>query len=385
MMKVGFDGTCLRQPRTGIGTYTYCLIKHIVSEDISINILDGARFRQITDYEHAYSATNDGSRPYLSSVSELARKSESLRFLYRRLTDLRYNSAVNTLDFFHATNYLPTRKVDIPTLPLIHDVSHLRHPEWHPKRRVEILTSRADEFSKAPLINTVSDFSAREIARTMDIPLERIRITPPGTNPLYFDEPAGAQSNLKDLDLAPAGYFLSVGALEPRKNLATIVSAYVQLQDRNRIETPLVIVGPTGWGDLNLPPETEGLRRSGHIRFLGYVGERVMHTLYAHAAAFLYPSLYEGFGMPITEAMATGTRPVVASGGAPEEVAGEDAHCAPARDQTAWQTAMAMALDEKWHSDTALRGRLKKRAGEFTWHRNAAQTLGIYHEFSAMI
>ena len=313
MINVGFDGTCLKHPRTGVGTYTFCLINHLANSDISINILDGVRYRNLGDYAHDYSDAEATEPGALQLVSDIARKSTLLRKLYRRFVDYHFHSAVKILDIYHATNFLPARRVNVPVLPLIHDVSHLRHPDWHPRQRVELLTGRAAEFTDAPLINTVSKFSAGEIAETLSIPPERIRITPPGTNPLYFGEPDQAESVLRELDLAQHQYFLSVGTLEPRKNLATVLSAYIELRRQGACETPLVIVGPQGWGDLNFPDGTEALQRSGHVRFLGYVTERIMHALYANATAFLYPSLYEGFGMPVTESMATGTRPIVAT------------------------------------------------------------------------
>lgn len=384
VITVGFDGTCLRQPRTGVGTYTYNLIKHISDQEITVKILDGARSRTLADYEDEYSDAASAMSAGKSTIVRLARKSQSLRRFNQRLRDIRHSIAVRDLDIYHATNFLPLRPVDKPMLPLIHDVSHLRHPQWHPKERVEFLTGRSREFLEAPLINTVSQFSALEITRTLGIQAERIRITSPGTNPRYFGEPTNPEKTLRELDLEPGRYFLCVGTLEPRKNLSTLVSAYVALNDRQTASAPLIIVGPAGWGDLNFPRQSEALIRNGKVRFPGFLREPVMHTLYAHAAAFLYPSLYEGFGMPVAEAMATGTRPVVASGGAPQEVAGDLGRCVPASEADAWRAAMEIALDEQWHLDSAMRSRLTSRAGEFCWDRNAEQTMAIYHELSAV-
>ncbi len=384
MINVGVDGTCMRQPRTGVGTYTFSLVNHISEGGVAIRILDGSRYRPISDYADDYSTTGAHGRDPLHTLTDIARKSQLLRKLYRGFINRQFTLAVSKLDIFHATNFLPARKIDIPVLPLIHDVSHLRHPEWHPAQRVELLTSRADEFTDAPLINTVSQFSADEIVDTLSIPAELIRITPPGTNPVYFGKPDQAEPLLKQLDLAPGGFFLSVGTQEPRKNLATLLQAYIDYCGRNAATQPLVIVGPQGWGDLNLPEGTDALQRSGNVRFLGYVPERVMHVLYANATAFLYPSLYEGFGMPVAEAMAAGTRPIIAAGGAPEEVAGPDGLTAPALDVAAWSAAMLRAVDENWFVDAERRSGLSRRASTFTWEENAASTLAIYHEIAGI-
>ena len=382
MINVGYDGACLRHPRTGVGNYTYCLLDHLQDSDLSIHILDGIKHRSLQDYAGDYSGEAAAPSGLSKAPREIARKSAMLRKLHRRFVDFSFRSAVDKLDIYHATNFLPARTVDIPFIPLIHDVSHLRHPEWHPRERIELLKGRESEFAEAPVINTVSQFSANEIEKTLSIPAERIRITPPGTNPLYFGEPQQVGTVLAELDLAPGDYFLSVGTQEPRKNLTTLLSAYMDFCGRSKVKHPLVVVGPQGWGDLNLPAGTDALRRSGSVRFLGYVTERVMHVLYANASAFLYPSLYEGFGMPVAEAMATGTRPIIATSGAPEEVAGSEGLTAPALDVGAWSSAMLTAIDEQWFANADRRARLTRRAGTFTWKENAARTLGIYHEIA---
>lgn len=382
MINVGYDGACLRHPRTGVGNYTYCLLDHLQDSDLTIHILDGIKHRSLKDYAGDYSGESAAPSGFSKAPREIARKSALLRKLHRRFVDFSFRSAVDKLDIYHATNFLPARRVDIPVIPLIHDVSHLRHPEWHPRERIELLTNRASEFAEAPVINTVSQFSASEIEKTLSIPADKIRITPPGTNPFYFGKPQQVGATLNDLDLSPGDYFLSVGTQEPRKNLATLLSAFMDFCEHSNAKHPLVIVGPKGWGDLNLPAGTDALQRSGNVRFLGYVTERVMHVLYANASAFLYPSLYEGFGMPVAEAMATGTRPIIATGGAPEEVAGPEGFTAPALDVAAWSSAMQTAIDEQWFQNADRRARLIRRAGTFTWKENAARTLGIYHDIA---
>ena len=249
MINVGYDGACLRHPRTGVGNYTYCLLDHLQDSDLSIHILDGIKHRSLQEYAGDYSGEAAAPSGLSKAPREIARKSAMLRKLHRRFVDFSFRSAVDKLDIYHATNFLPARTVDIPFIPLIHDVSHLRHPEWHPRERIELLKGRESEFAEAPVINTVSQFSANEIEKTLSIPAERIRITPPGTNPLYLGEPQQVGTVLAELDLAPGDYFLSVGTQEPRKNLTTLLSAYMDFCGRSKVKHPLVVVGPKGWGD----------------------------------------------------------------------------------------------------------------------------------------
>lgn len=375
-MIVGFDGTVLRSPRTGIGYYTHFLIQHLAAEpDLAVRLYDGLRMKAPQPPAPADPATPSSS----SALARLSRLGPARR-VWRLLKAANFRRASRGIGLFHATNFLPPAAVTVPTLPLIHDVSHLRHPEWHPAERVRWLESRAAEFRRAPLIHTVSQFSAREIAATLDIPAGAIRVTYPGINPFYALPSPEHPKLVEAAGLRPGGFFLCVGTLEPRKNLATAIRAYDGLAASIRSRFPLVVVGPAGWGDLQLPRTTEDLERQGHLRFMGYVGEELMRALYRHCAAFLYPSSYEGFGMPVSEAMACGAGPIVARGTATEEVTGGLGLAVEPFDPEAWRLAMTRAIDERWHGDAGLRQRLREASSRFDWAANARQTRGIYDE-----
>ena len=377
-MRIGFDATILRGPITGIGYYTELLMATLpdTCPDLTVLGYDGFRMRPAA-----------GRRPVVTSagrshgdIAALARKISWARKLYRTAKALNFRSEAGKVDLFHATNYLPPARIKSPWIPLVHDVSHIRHPDWHPAERVRWLESRHDEFLDAPVVNTVSQFSADEIQATLGIPASRIRITYPGVNPIFFQSGVDRSAVLARYQVLEGRYFLCVGALEPRKNLKTAVKAYAGLPEDIQESHPLLVVGPAGWGQLDMPPETLELERRGRLRFCGYVCELDMHALYQHASAFLFPSFYEGFGMPVAEAMATGTRPVIAPLGAPAEVAGKLGYTAPAAEPEAWRDAMVMAIDEDWHGDKSLRGQLKKQAARFTWAENARQTCAMYKD-----
>lgn len=377
-MIVGFDGTILRGPKTGIGYYTHFLMQHLLRHHLEFEILafDGLRMRRpvLGGGEEGRQDSKADFRTLASRLSQL----EAARKVWRALKAAGFRRAGRGLDLFHATNYLPPAPIDLPVLPLIHDVSHLRHPEWHPVERVKWLEARVEEFRQATIVHTVSRFSADEIAATLGINRARIHITYPGINPVYRDVSSSDEERLPAFAVEAGHFFLCVGALEPRKNLATVITAYARLSQSVQQRFPLLVAGPPGWGDLALPADTGRLERSGAVRFLGYVDERSMRALYGSCAAFLFPSSYEGFGMPVSEAMATGARPIIASGGAPEEVAGPAGFACPAFDIAAWSQAMEMAVEEKWHSDEALRRKLREASARFDWTENVEATVRLY-------
>jgi alpha-1,3-rhamnosyl/mannosyltransferase len=381
-MIIGFDGTIFNTAKTGIGYYTYFLIQYLQFEqaDLEIRVYDGLRMRSPASKWPSESAEMT-SLP--SKTIERLRRVALARAAWRAFKSAGFRRAAQKLDLFHATNYFTPAKTDIPTLPLIHDLSHIRHPEWHPAERVRWMEARMEAFSRAPLIQTVSHFSAREVETLLGVPRSRIHVTYPGINPSYRAPARDEWATLAAMDLVPGRFFLCVGALEPRKNVATAIRAYEDLPELVQEKFPLVIVGPPGWGDLDLPKAIERLERQGRVRFLGYLGEHLMRALYQECAAFLYPSSYEGFGMPVTEAMATGTRPLVSSDTAPHEICGDVGINLPPFEKTAWRNAMLQAIEEGWWGDSLLRSRLRKRTEIFDWRANARATLDLYRRLLA--
>lgn len=376
-MIVGFDGTILAGPQTGIGYYTQLLIEHLIRlPEMEVRTYSGLHMHTPSAETFA-DARKRPSHARRGRIVSAVRSLPGARSTWNAVKGAGFKRAARQVDLFHATNYLPPRAVNCPTLPLIHDVSHLRHPQWHPRARVDWLTKRAEEFLRAPLVHTVSQFSAREIAHTMGIPADRIYVTYPGVNPVYRKPWREEPAVLDSYDVKPGRFFLCVGTLEPRKNLRLAIDAYSRLPETTKLHVPLLVVGAPGWGDLELGWQADVLQRQGALRFLGYLDEPVMRVLYQECAAFLFPSVYEGFGMPVSEAMACGSRPLVIAGGAPHEVAG-DLGIALAPDEIAWNDALQSALDENWHGSGELSKALRQRSQMFDWDANVQATLRLY-------
>jgi len=240
------------------------------------------------------------------------------------------------------------------------------------RRTIEDVRRRAD------FILTVSEFARHEIVERLGWSPDRVRATPLAAADAFRlrsrDELAG---RLAHWGLEPGGYCLFVGTIEPRKNLGRLLDAYEGLPDGLRRRWPLVVAGSSGWRSGDTHARLRECERRGWCRYLGYVAEGALPALVAGCALFLFPSLYEGFGLPPLEAMQSGV-PVVTSDRAslPEVVAGAGA-MVDAGDTDAWREAIRRGLeDEAWRRGATERG--LARAAEFSWARCARETVAAY-------
>ncbi len=165
----------------------------------------------------------------------------------------------------------------------------------------------------AAAVVTISEFSAREIAEHYGTDRSKIAIVPPGVSPVFHPRPSGELALFRERYALPSCYLLSVATLEPRKNFQNLCRAYLSLDAELRSRHPLVVVGAKGWHLPEIEELLEPLERQGQVIRLGYVPEGDLPLLYAGSCGLCYPSLYEGYGMPIAEAVASGI-PVVTSG-----------------------------------------------------------------------
>jgi len=266
-----------------------------------------------------------------------------------------------------------------PSVVTVHDLSHLRHPEYHPPERVAWLEKHLPaSLARADRIVVVSPFTQRELLAAFPLDESRIHVVPPGVGPAFRPfSPAGAEAVLRRHGLEWKRYLLSVGTLEPRKNLPGLMRAYRSLPRRLRHRYPLVLAGARGW----MEGETERLARrleaAGQLRWLGYVPAADLPCLYAGALLMGYVSFYEGFGMPVVEAMACGTPVLVSDRGALPETAGGAAVQANPGDVE----GLAERL-ESLIGDPEARARLGRlgpaRARNFTWERSVARIIDCF-------
>ncbi len=280
-------------------------------------------------------------------------------------------------DLYHEPNHVPL-PIDLPTVVTIHDLSVMLYPEWHPRERV---VEFEREFHRCvPRVKhfcAVSEFTRQEMIRLLPVAPERITVTPngtrPGLGPLRADEVASALRKLR----LPSRYLLYVGTIEPRKNLLTLLRAYCGLPKGLRERWPLLLVGSWGWKAGPVADFLDGTGRASGILHRGYLDERHLTALYNGARALVYPSHYEGFGLPPVEMHACGGAVLASTAGALVETVGGQAHLIPPDDVDGWRASMRLVLedDDWWES---LRRGACEAARPYTWERCAAETLRVY-------
>lgn len=282
-------------------------------------------------------------------------------------------SATGPVDAIWVTGgAVPPRTV--PMVVTIHDLAFLHRPDQFTAKgrrffRQALALARVDaDLVLCPSQVTADDCVAHGFDR------ERVRVVPWGVDQRRVGrDEAEAVARRHGLDRP---YVLSVGTAEPRKNLAAVFAAFARL---GRRDVDLVVVGPNGWGE-DLDALAGGVRDGVHL--LGFVPAGDLPGLYAGAAAFCYPSLFEGFGLPVLEAMAQGAAVVTSAGTAMEEVAGDAAVLVEPTDHDALASALAEVLDDGVRA-ARLGEAARARAETFTWDRTAASVATALHEVAA--
>jgi glycosyltransferase involved in cell wall biosynthesis len=282
------------------------------------------------------------------------------------------------IDVYHATDYRIPRLRRIPVCATLHDAIPLSHPHWsNPRLRAakNLVLLRAAQWAQCVI--TVSHSMVPEVVEHYRIPEKRIHVVHNGVDAAWFvREPAERIEAVRSqFGLLPQ-YLLFVGTLQPRKNVGRIVAAFERLPASLVGGRQLVIAGKAGWRSDDIVASLRVAAARGGVRWLDYVDAGDMRALYQGASGFVFPSLYEGFGLPVLEAFATGVPVITSTTTSLPEVAGDAALLVDPTDVDALAEAMASLLADSQLSDH-LRAAGNARARAFTWERCAGETVEV--------
>ena len=379
-VRVGINAVPILSPLTGVGQYTYRLI---------------AELQQILPHKpwlfygtswdrEIRTAAPPGARELNNAIKRLM---PHPHLITRFLKQTRFTSGVrkHRINLYHEPAFLAYRFKG-PSVVTVHDLSWVRHPETHPAERLrEMNRFMPKVVEHASHIMVDSDFVRREVMTHYGVPGDRVTTVLLGVAPEFRQlEAAACAPVLEQFGLQGGQYLLAVGTLEPRKNLSTVIAAFEQLPESLRRRFPLVIVGMNGWGMERFSHSLRHMVVRGEVRLLGYVAQAELPALYSGARLFVYPSLYEGFGLPPLEAMACGV-PVIASRRASlPEVVGDAGILVEPMDDAAIAGHMRSLIE-----DAALHARLsaagQARAKAFTWQKFAHETIAVYKKTFAHV
>ncbi|MBK5970624.1 MULTISPECIES: glycosyltransferase family 4 protein [Thiorhodovibrio] len=279
---------------------------------------------------------------------------------------------------YHSPNYFvpPFSGRSIAT---VHDLSNYRYPELHPAaRRLYFDSEFPKTLQRVTHLITDSEAVRKEVAEFFSWPLERVTAIPLGVEKRFRPMDATeTHSVLTPLGLKHDGYGLCVSTLEPRKRIDQLIYAYERLPPRCRTNYPLVIVGSRGWLSAALHDRISAARRQGWLHYLGYVAEQDLPCIFAGARGFFYPSLYEGFGLPVLEAMSAGVPVLTSDISSLPEVAGSAGLLVNPENLDALAEGVFRVLDdEQWRAFAKPQG--LRRASNYTWERCIRQTADLY-------
>lgn len=375
-MRIGVDYTAAVRQGAGIGRYTRGLFRALAA----------------LDRENSYRlfvAARGVAVPAPASPNFRMRRvpltDQEVSFLWQRLRlPVPMELLLGSMDLFHSPDFVLPPTLRARTILTVHDLSFMRVPEYaHPSVREYLMRGVPHSVRRADLVLAVSASTQRDLIELLDVPEERVQVICEGVDEHFRPvEDEDALTAVRRRYRLERPYVLGVGTLEPRKNFAGLVEALARLWERRHLEHELVIVGQRGWLYEPTFERVRSLRVEERVRFLGFAADEDLPAIYTLASCLAYPSFYEGFGLPILEAMACGT-PVVASrtSSLPEVAGGAALLVDPHNVEE-----LTEALDRVLH-DEALRAEMRaagrRQAQGFTWERAARELLAAYRSVAS--
>jgi glycosyltransferase involved in cell wall biosynthesis len=352
-MRVAFDVTPLRVPHSGVGTYTANLLQHLQGYP------------------------GDEVLP-MAQTSSRANGIQLNKTLWMQVL-LPFQLARVAPDVCHFTNSVASCWTPCPAVMTIHDTTLWMFPRYHPRRRLLAMRPLIPLAARrAQAIIAVSAATRRDLLRILKVPAHKVHVIHEAAGRQF--RPLASSARLESIRARyglPASFVLYVGTIEPRKNLPRLLRAFQLVRRQGFPRHALVLVGHRGWMDAAIMRTVEELQLDGSVRMLGYVPTEDLVALYNLAEVLAFPSLYEGFGLPVVEAMACGTPVLTSPRGSLAEVAGAAAEFVDPLDVECIGDGLRRLLADPGRR-AELRAAGLARASRFRWDETAARTRRVY-------
>ena len=385
-LEVILGADSISAPLTGIGRYAFELARGLPQcpEIARVRYFSLGRWVQLEQLlqADAVNAQQAQAKTLRSVLAGNRLAVQVFRMVMPQLQRLRLRSTGQAI--YHSPNFFLPPFAG-PTVVTVHDLSHHIYPQFHPAARVEYMQRMLpDSLHRASHVITVSESARQDLITHFGHAPDSVTAIPLGAHPAFRPHSASELAPvLAQWGLQAQGYSLYVGTIEPRKNLDRLLDAYAALPEALRLRYPLVMAGSPGWRSDHTHARMARAASAGWLHYLRYVPQADLPTLYAGARLFVYPSLYEGFGLPVLEAMASGVSVVTSNVSSLPEVAGDVALSVHPEDTESLCSYIAQGLqDSSWRARATTAG--VERAALFTWKKCLRQTVDVYGKAFAM-
>lgn len=381
-MKIGFDVSQTGKSKAGCGYFADSLVTALAEAD---------RYNEYILYPHFGTSFWDPKGRH--TTRKIDQPNVSRKLIGRNFAEFiafwkslppNGEERLGNPDIIHANNYsCPTGIKRARIVYTLHDLNFLEYPEYTTEQnRCVCFDGVFAAAIHADFIISVSAYSQKKFLEIFShYPAERIRVVFEGSRFAQAETAIKTEGPVKGL--VPSEFWLAVGTLEPRKNLRRLLKAFALFSRQTKIKFPLVLAGGRGWLEDDLEEFIQELGITDNVRMLGYASDEELSWLYSNCFSFVYPSLYEGFGLPVLEAMGQGAAVITSSTTSLPEVAGDAAHYVNPLDNRDLAGAFEKLCDDTAYH-TELKRKAKMQAQKFSWEKTAATVLDVYDQVMAM-
>lgn len=378
MLKIILSTDCVKFPLTGIGRYAFELAKQLEnSQSVDLSFLNGL---SITKTLPVVSATDEVGQGLKRQLKKSRLAGEIYRVTYPYAKSYVLNKQKDYI--FHSPNYYIPPNIG-KSVATFHDLSVFHWPEFHPAGRVHLMQKELKKtVARAKVLITDSEYTKNELVEYFDIDLNNVVVAPLASSGYFTPRrESEVQAVLSKYELGYKKFFLYTGTIEPRKNILTLLQAYDRLERATKAHFPLVISGYKGWENEELLKLFKKGNDEGWLKYLGYTASEDLPLLYAAAKGFLFPSIYEGFGLPVLEAMASGVPVICSNASSLPEVVGDAALMHDPYDVQGYAESINLIIQDS-NVEQGMISAGVERAKAFSWKYCAEKTIQAYNQVS---